>query len=51
MPTSCKYPCGRPETEQQQQQMHIMATALPKTQGLIFAKLIFIGAKKWVVRA
>jgi len=49
MPSSCKYPCGRPETEQQQQQMHIIATALPKVQGLIFAKLIFIPAKKGVI--
>jgi hypothetical protein len=49
MPTSCKYPCGRPETEQQQQHMQAMATALPKVQGLIFAKLIFMGAKKGLI--
>jgi hypothetical protein len=36
----CKYPCGRPWAGAQQQ--HMQATALPKVQGLIFAKLIFM---------
>ena len=29
--------------------MQAMATALPKVQGLIFAKLIFMGAKKGLI--
>lgn len=42
----CKYPCGRLCAERQQQ--HMQATALPKVQGLIFAKFIFMpSAFKW----